>query len=322
MQTERSDVCLVSIAYFRSQCYTFSMELRVLKYFITIANEQNISRAAQIIHITQPTLSRQIIELEEELGVKLFERNRQNRKFILTDEGVRFYNYAVQITELSQKTVEEFKSNSSQISGKIYIGAGETESLTAIAQAFKKIRESHPKIEIGLFSGDASIICERLDRGLCDFAVFIGFKNVEKYNHLTLPQKDRWGLLTRKDTPLAKYKSIKKENLLEHYEPLFVSAQSARHRELLHWFGGSMEKYNITGTYNLIYNAAIFAKENIASCLTLEGLNDISSESSLCFVPLEPSIYSEVYLAWKKDRELSKAAKYFLEILKSDFSKS
>ncbi|MBQ3981043.1 MAG: LysR family transcriptional regulator [Treponema sp.] len=298
------------------------MEFRVLKYFITIANEQNISRAAQIIHITQPTLSRQIIELEEELGVKLFERNRQNRKFILTDEGVRFYNYAVQITELSQKTVEEFKSNSSQISGKIYIGAGETESLTAIAQAFKKIRESHPKIEIGLFSGDASIICERLDRGLCDFAVFIGFKNVEKYNHLTLPQKDRWGLLTRKDNPLAKYKSIKKENLLEHYEPLFVSAQSARHRELLHWFGGSMEKYNITGTYNLIYNAAIFAKENIASCLTLEGLNDISSESSLCFVPLEPSIYSEVYLAWKKDRELSKAAKHFLETLESDFSNS
>ena len=289
------------------------MELRVLKYFITIANEQNISRAAQIIHITQPTLSRQIIELEEELGVQLFERNRQNRKFILTDEGVRFYNYAVQITELSEKTVEEFKSNSSQISGKIYIGAGETKSLASLAQAFKKIRESHPKIEISLFSGDASIICERLDRGLCDFAVFIGFKNVEKYNHLTLPQKDRWGLLTRKDNPLAKYKSIKKGNLLEHYEPLFVSAQASRHRELLNWFGGSMEKYNITGTYNLIYNAGIFARENIASCISLEGLTDISSESPLCFIPLEPAIYSEVYLAWKKDRELSKAAKVLLE---------
>ena len=292
------------------------MELRILKYFITIANEQNISRAAQIIHITQPTLSRQIIELEEELGVQLFERNRQNRKFILTDEGVRFYNYAVQITELSEKTVEEFKSNSSQISGKLYIGAGETKSLACLAQAFKKIRETHPKIEISLFSGDASIICERLDRGLCDFAVFIGFKNVEKYNHLTLPQKDRWGLLTRKDNPLAKYKSIKKENLLEHYEPLFVSAQASRHRELLNWFGGSMEKYNITGTYNLIYNAGIFARENIASCISLEGLTDISSESPLCFIPLEPAIYSEVYLAWKKDRELSKAAKVLLEEIK------
>lgn len=292
------------------------MELRVLKYFITIANEQNISRAAQIIHITQPTLSRQIIELEEELGVQLFERNRQNRKFILTDEGVRFYNYAVQITELSEKSVEEFRNNSSQISGKIYIGAGESKSIASVAKAFKKIRKSHPKIEISLFSGDAGIICERLDRGLCDFAIFIGFKNVEKYNHLTLPQKDRWGLLTRKDNPLAKYKAIKKENLLEHYEPLFLSEQASRHRELLHWFGGSMEKYNIMGSYNLIYNAGIFTKEDIASCITLEGLADISSESQLCFVPLEPAIYSEINLAWKKDRELSKASKVFLEEIK------
>jgi len=293
------------------------MELRVLKYFITIANEQNISRAAQIIHITQPTLSRQIIELEEELGVQLFERNRQNRKFILTDEGVRFYNYAVQITELSEKTIEEFRTNSSQVSGKIYIGAGESKSIACVAEAFKKIRKDHPKIEVSLFSGNAGLICERLDRGLCDFGIFIGFKNVEKYRHLTLKQKDRWGLLTRKDNPLAKYECIKKENLLEHYEPLFLSEQASRHRELLHWFGGSMEKYNIAGSYNLIYNASIFTKENIASCITLEGLSDISAESPLCFVPLEPAIYSEVCLAWKKDRELSKAAKVLLDNLQN-----
>ena len=113
-----------------------------------------------------------------------------------------------------------------------------------------------------------------------------------------------------------KLKCIKKENLLEHYEPLFLSEQASRHRELLHWFGSSMEKYNIMGSYNLIYNAGIFTKENIASCITLEGLADISSESPLCFVPLEPAIYSEVYLAWKKDRELSKAAKVLLEEIK------
>ena len=138
------------------------MELRVLKYFITIADEQNMSRAAEIIHITQPTLSRQIMELEEELGVRLFERNRQNRKFILTDEGVRFYNYAVQITELSEKTVQEFKTSRSQVSGRIYIGAGETKALSELAVAFKKIRENHPKIEASLFSGDAGIICDLL----------------------------------------------------------------------------------------------------------------------------------------------------------------
>lgn len=295
------------------------MELRVLKYFITIAQEQNISRAAEIIHITQPTLSRQIIELEEELGVALFERNRQNRKFILTDEGVRFYNYAVQIMELSEKSIEEFRTDSSQISGKIYIGAGETKSLSSVAQAFKKIRESHPKIEISLFSSDASVICERLDRGLCDFGVFIGFKSIEKYNHIMLPQKDQWGLITRKDNPLAKYESIKKENLLEHYEPFLFSAQAIKNQELLDWFGGSMEKYNLIGTYNLLYNGTIFTREGIASCISLEGLSDIGSESSLCFVPLEPPIYSEVYLAWKKDRELSKPAKVLLEEVKKRF---
>lgn len=292
------------------------MELRVLKYFITIAQEQNISRAAEIIHITQPTLSRQIIELEDELGVQLFERNRQNRKFILTDEGVRFYNYAVQITELSEKSIEEFRTNSSQISGKIYIGAGETKSLSCVADAFRKIRESHPKIEVSLFSSDAGTICERLDRGLCDFGVFIGFKSVEKYNHLTLPRKDRWGLITRKDNPLAKYKVIRRENLLEHYEPFLFSAQAIKNRELLDWFGGSMEKYNLIGTYNLLYNASIFADEGICSCISLEGIASTTEESPLCFVPLEPPIYSEVYLAWKKDRELSKAAKVLLEEVK------
>ena len=212
--------------------------------------------------------------------------------------------------------LRNFLKNQSQISGKIYIGAGETKSLSSVADAFKKIRESHPKIEVSLFSSDAGTICERLDRGLCDFGVFIGFKSVEKYNHITLPRKDRWGLITRKDNPLAKYKVIRKENLLEHYEPFLFSAQAIKNRELLDWFGGSIEKYNLIGTYNLLYNATVFTREGIASCISLEGLSDIGSESPLCFVPLEPPIYSEVYLAWKKDRELSKVAKVLLEEVK------
>ena len=218
------------------------MELRVLKYFITIANEQNISRAAQIIHITQPTLSRQIIELEEELGVQLFERNRQNRKFILTDEGVRFYNYAVQITELSEKTIEEFRTNSSQVSGKIYIGAGESKSIACVAEAFKKIRKDHPKIEVSLFSGNAGLICERLDRGLCDFGIFIGFKNLEKYRHLTLKQKDRWGLLTRKSAcKIQMHKKGKSFGTLR--APVFVGAgfQAPRTFTLVWRFYGTIQ---------------------------------------------------------------------------------
>lgn len=291
------------------------MELRVLKYFLTIANEQNISKAADIIHITQPTLSRQIMDLEDELGVKLFERNKQNRKFLLTEEGIRFYNYAQEIVQLSDKTVEEFKSSNSEISGKIFIGAGETSVISTVARAFYNLKQKHPRLEINLFSSEAYTISERMDKGLCDFGLFIGFKN-EKYNTFTLPQKDVWGLLTHKDNPLAKYKTIKKENLLEHYEPIMVSQQAQTKKELLDWFGGSTAKYNIIGTYNLLYNASVFVQNKVCSALTLDGIISTNKENDLRFIPLEPTIESEVVIAWKKGIKLSKSAQLLLEELK------
>lgn len=291
------------------------MELRVLKYFLTIANEQNISKAADIIHITQPTLSRQIMDLEDELGVKLFERNKQNRKFLLTEEGIRFYNYAQEIVQLSDKTVEEFKSSNSEISGKIFIGAGETCVISTVARAFYNLKQKHPRLEINLFSSEAYTISERMDKGLCDFGLFIGFKN-EKYNTFTLPQKDVWGLLTHKDNPLAKYKTIKKENLLEHYEPIMVSQQAQTKKELLDWFGGSTAKYNIIGTYNLLYNASVFVQNKVCSALTLDGIISTNKENDLRFIPLEPTIESEVVIAWKKGIKLSKSAQLLLEELK------
>lgn len=292
------------------------MELRVLKYFLTIADEQNISRAADMIHITQPTLSRQIMELEDELGVKLFERNRQNRKFLLTDEGTRFYNYASQIVQLSDKTLADFKNNKSEVFGKIYIGAGETKSFTAVAEAFKKIKALHPKVELHIFSGDAAVISERLDRGLCDFAVFIGFKNIEKYNILPLPRKDRWGLITHKDNPLAKNRTIRRENLLEHFEPVMLSQQALSKKELLEWFGGSTEKYNISGSYNLIYNASILIRTGVCSTISFDEIADTSKESGLCFIPLEPPVESEAVLAWRKDFRLSKQAQLLLDAIR------
>lgn len=291
------------------------MELRVLKYFLTIANEQNISKAADIIHITQPTLSRQIMDLEDELGVKLFERNKQNRKFLLTEEGIRFYNYAQEIVQLSDKTVEEFKCSNSEISGKIFIGAGETSVISTVARAFYNLKQKHPRLEINLFSSEAYTISERMDKGLCDFGLFIGFKN-EKYNTFTLPQKDVWGLLTHKDNPLAKYKTIKKENLLEHYEPIMVSQQAQTKKELLDWFDGSTAKYNIIGTYNLLYNASVFVQNKVCSALTLDGIISTNKENDLRFIPLEPTIESEVVIAWKKGIKLSKSAQLLLEELK------
>lgn len=289
------------------------MELRVLKYFLTIADEQNISRAADLIHITQPTLSRQIMDLEEELGVQLFVRNKQNRKFLLTEEGTRFYNYAQEIVQLSEKTVEEFKNKDSEIFGKIYIGAGETSAISTVAQAFSSIKQKHPRLEVNLFAADASVISERLDKGLCDFGIFVGYNNAEKYEHLILPKKNVWGLLTHKENPFAKYKSIKRENLLEHYEPIMISQQALAKKELLDWFDGSTERYNIIGSYNLLFNASIFIKGKVCSALTLDGIINTSSESDMRFIPLEPQIPSEVVLAWKKGVKLSKQAKLLLE---------
>lgn len=294
------------------------MELRVLKYFITIADEQNISKAADLIHITQPTLSRQIMDLEDELGVKLFARNRQNRKFLLTDEGTRFYNYAEQIVQLSQKTLDDFKNSKSEVFGKIFIGAGETKSFETVANAFKKIKLAHPKIELHIYSGDAAVISERLDRGLCDFAVFIGFNNTQKYNSIPLPRKDRWGLITRRDNPLAKYKKIRRENLLEHYEPLSISQQALSKKELLNWFGGSMEKFNVIGSYNLIYNASVLIRSGVCSTISFDELANTSPESDLTFVPLEPEVQSEAVLAWRKDFRLSKQAELLLEEIKKE----
>lgn len=292
------------------------MELRVLRYFLTIADEQNISKAADLIHITQPTLSRQIMDLEDELGVKLFARNRQNRKFLLTDEGTRFYNYARQIVDLSQKTLDDFKNSKSEVFGKIFIGAGETKSFETVAASYKKIKMAHPKIELHVFSGDAAVISERLDRGLCDFGLFIGFNNTEKYNSISLPRKDRWGLITRRDNPLAKYKKIRRENLLEHFEPLMISQQALSKKELLDWFGGSMEKFNVIGSYNLIYNSAVLIRTGVCSTISFDELANTSSESGLTFVPLEPEVQSEAVLAWRKDFRLSKQAELLLEEIK------
>lgn len=298
------------------------MELRVLKYFLTIADEQNISKAADLIHITQPTLSRQIMDLEAELGVELFERNRQNRKFLLTDEGTRFYNYANQIVQLSEKTLDEFRNDKSEVFGKIFIGAGETKSFESVANAVKKIRETHPKIEIHIYSGDASIISEKLDRGLCDFAVFIGLRSIEKYNFIPLPRKDIWGLITKRDNPLSKYKKIRKENLLEHYEPILLSQQALSKKELLDWFGGpnSMEKYNLVGSYNLIYNASVLIQAGFCSTISFDKLANTSSESDLCFIPLDPPVKSEAVLAWRKDFRLSKQAQLLLDEIKKELN--
>lgn len=288
------------------------MEIRVLRYFLAVAKEENISRAAEILYITQPTLSRQLIELEEELGKKLFIRG--TRKITLTEEGMLLKKRAEEIISLIEKTEAEVSSSDESISGEIYIGGGESEGIRIVAQAAKQLQKEYPNIKYYLSSGNAEDIVEKLDKGLFDFGILTGTPDVRKYNFIKLPFKDTWGLLMRKDNILAQKNSIKAEYLAD--VPIFCSRQSEAQKEISQWAGKNIDELNIIGTYNLIYNASIMVEEGIGCALCLDKIIKTDNRSLLCFKPLEPKLESELYFVWKKSQIFSKAAKKFIEKLK------
>lgn len=290
------------------------MELRVLKYFLTVAKKENISVAADTLHITQPTLSRQIMELEKELGKKLFLRG--SRKLVLTEEGILLKKRAEEIIELVEKTQSEILSSDDVIKGDVYIGSGETDAVRFIAKVAKNLQKEYPKIKYHLFSGNANDVIEKLDKGLLDFGILIGKINLEKYNYIKLPTKDTWGLLMRKDHFLSSKNSIKIDDLLNI--PLLCSIQAIT-SEISQWTGENFNKLNLVGTYNLIFNASLMVEEGIGCALCFDNLVKFDKNSPLCFRILEPKLESEIYFIWKRNQIFSKAAKKFLEKIKDSF---
>ena len=190
------------------------MEIRVLRYFLAVAREESISAAADFLHITQPTLSRQLIELEEELGVTLLNRNRKHRRITLTEKGMLLRRRAEEIVALADRTIAEINTSDESISGDVYIGGGETYAIRLIAKTLKQLQQDYPQIRYHLFSGNADDVTKRLDKGLLDVGVFIGSANLERYNYFRLPLVDSWGLLMRKDHPLAQQEYM---NQISHY---------------------------------------------------------------------------------------------------------
>ena len=217
------------------------MDIRVLQYFLAVAREASITKAAQSLNMTQPPLSRQLKELEEELGKQLFIRG--NRRVTLTEEGMILRKRAEEMVELMEKTKAEVSSSGENISGEIYIGGGETEGIRLIAKAAEKIQRKHPGISYHLFSGNADDVTERLDRGLLDFGILIEPADIKKYDFIRLPTKDRWGLLMRRDHPLAEKSGIQPEDL--QGLPLIASRQSLAHNELSGWLGKQYESLQI-----------------------------------------------------------------------------
>ena len=289
------------------------MEIRVLKYFLAVSREESISRAAEYLHLSQPTLSRQLMQLEEYLGCKLMNRSRRNHKVSLTDEGIRLRRRAEEIVELIDKTEAEFTARDDTVSGDIYIGGGETDAMRFIAKTARELQHEYPHIHYHLFSGNAEDIADRLEKGLLDFAVLVGTADKSKYDFLSLPVSDIWGLLMPKDCPLAAKKGIRPEDLIDL--PLLVSRQALAYNELSGWQGGGFDTLNIVATYNLIFNAALMVEEGFGYALALEKIVNTSGNSKLCFRRLEPRLEAHLDIVWKKYQVFSKATAKFIERL-------
>ncbi len=265
------------------------MELRVLQYFLAVAREQSISGAAEFLHLTQPTLSRQIKDLEEELGKQLFVRG--NRRVTLTEEGM-----------LLRKRAED-------------IGAGETDSMRIVARAARKIQEDFPGVHFHISSGDACDILEKLDKGLLDFSVLLGDIDKLKYDYLEFPMKDTWGILMRRDSPLAAKESVTAEDL-----PLIISRQAQNKGDLLHWLSAGSAHPNIAATYNLIYNAALMVDEGMGYAFSLDKLTSVGADSNLLFRPLSPPLHLGMTMIWKKYQIFPRAAELFLTYLRRELT--
>ena len=287
-----------------------SVELRVLQYFLAVAREQNISAAAQSLHLTQPTLSRQLKELEEELGKQLMVRG--NRKITLTEDGMLLRKRAEEILELVDRTEKEVMQSDDTVSGDIYIGTGETDGVRQIVRTANRLQEDYPGIRFHIVSGDAVDVCERLDKGLLDFGVLLGDINKTKYNYLELPMKDTWGVLMRRSSPLARQETVSPQDLWD--KPLILSRQVDNKSGLYRWLGREPSELHTVATYNLIYNASLMVDEGMGYAFTLDKLVNTTG-SRLCFRPLKPRFELGMYLVWKKSQIFSKAAELFLERL-------
>ena len=284
------------------------MELRVLQYFLAVTREQSISGAAEALHLSQPTLSRQLKDMEEELGKQLFIRS--NRKITLTEEGMLLRKRAEEITELVKKAKDEIALSDETIAGDISIGAGETDGVRFLAKGARELQSEYPLVRFHIVSGDKTTVLEELDKGLIDFALLFGEIDASRYESLELPCTDAFGVLMRRDDPLAEKDVITPEDL--RGKPLIVSRQSLHDANLRTLMGWSAEKLYIAATYNLVFNGSIMVDEGMGYAISFDKIINTSGDSNLCFKPLSTRVEIKMSLVWKKYQVFTKAAEKFL----------
>lgn len=286
------------------------MELRVLKYFLAVAREENITKAAALLHLTQPTLSRQLMQLEEELGVQLFHRSRYH--IVLTDEGMLLRRRAQELVDLAEKTEREFTSRETELMGEISIGAGETRSMSFLSRAMASFRALYPKVTFRIFSANADDVKERLDMGLLDMGLLTEPVDVGRYAFCRMQEKDLWGVLVRADAPLAAQDAVTPQDL--EAVPLLISGREIVQRELASWFGDRWERLQVAATFNLVLNAANMVRCGVGAALCFD-LN--TAFDDLRFLPLSPRMETGTVLVWKKDQVLTPAVEAFHQHIKN-----
>ncbi|MBQ7515748.1 MAG: LysR family transcriptional regulator [Schwartzia sp.] len=287
------------------------MELRVLNYFLAVARTENISRAAEELNISQPALSRQLMDLEEELGVRLLARGK--RRTTLTEEGYLLKQRAEEIAELVDKTVDELAHAQADVSGSIRIGCAETAGMKVIAEAIQALRQDYPKIRAHLYSLDDSGVRERLSKGTLDFGVLVEPAPPSNYPYIEIGHEDRWGVFMKKDSPLADLTEIHPEDL--EGLPLILSQQALANRELKNWFGKDERDLDIVASYTLIYNASLMAGAGVGYLLSLDRILNLTPDSGLVFRPLSPPCTCRIFFIWKPRQIFSKAAALLKERL-------
>lgn len=285
------------------------MELRVLRYFLMVAREENITRAAGLLHVTQPTLSRQLIQLEEELGVKLFHRNKY--RITLTEEGLLLKQRAQEIVALSDKAKQEFTKSEGTLSGEIAIGCAEARSFSVLAEQIVAFRKLYPRVRFRIYSATADDVKDRMENGLLDMGLLMEPVDIGRYAFIRMPVRERYGVLVRRDSPLAEKESVRPEDLVGM--PLLFGSREGVREEIAGWFGEQFDRMEVAVRYNLIRNGADLVEHGAGVALTIDQAN---IGENLRFIPLSPVLELGSVLAWKNLRTFPPAVRGFIDHLK------
>lgn len=288
------------------------MEIRVLRYFLAIVREESITKAAELLHITQPTLSRQIAQMEEDMGVKLFDRG--TRKIVLTNEGLLLRRRAEEILELVDKTERELAEQDEKVEGTVSIGCGDIAAVQMMPELIKKFRERYPAVNFDLYTATADHIKDRMDRGLTDIGLLLEPINMEKYDYIRLNREEQWVAVIPPDSPLAKLEYITPEDL--RGMPLILPRRLNVQSELARWFGDEFEKLNVVFTSNLPSNSSIMVHHGLACSLIIQGSISFWDKEKIVYRPLSPRLTATSVLAWKRKQPFGLAAEKFIKYMK------